>query len=158
MKPGAVIAICIGGERRAELESVPEVEAVAGRGLVGDRYFRRPGAGNATQEITLIESEAIAALSREHDITLRFTQSRRNLITQGVFLNDLVGKQFTVGAVVLRGLELCDPCRHLERLTCKGVLAGLDNRGGLRAEIVVGGILKVGDPIRPVVDVLLAGQ
>jgi len=145
---GKLIAICITPRRRGDLHLLDQIEAVPGRGLVGDRYFRKPGSGNATQEVTLIESEALDALSREHNIKLEMTQARRNLITQGVALNDLVGKTFRVGTILLHGLELCDPCKHLEALTCKGVLAGLENRGGLRAEIVEGGILKAGDSIQ----------
>lgn len=144
---GKLIAICITPRRRGDLHLLDQVEAVAQHGLVGDRYYRKPGSGNPTQEVTLIESEALDALAREHNIKLDMTHARRNLITQGIALNELVGKKFHVGKVLLHGLELCDPCKHLEALTCKGVLAGLENRGGLRAEIVEGGILQVGNNV-----------
>ena len=74
-------------------------------------------------------------------------RSRRNIITQGIALNHLVEQEFRIGDVVLRGTRLCEPCAHLEKLTVKGALRGLIHRGGLRAEIVKGGIIRVGDPI-----------
>ena len=74
-------------------------------------------------------------------------QSRRNIVTRGVALNHLVGKEFSIGAVVLRGTRLCDPCAHMEKLTVKGAMRGLIHRGGLRAEIIAGGVIRIGDPI-----------
>jgi MOSC domain-containing protein YiiM len=76
-------------------------------------------------------------------------KSRRNLLTRGVPLNHLIGREFTVGEVVLRGIRLCEPCDHLEGLTVKGIKDGLHHRGGLRAEILHGGTLQPGDAIRP---------
>ena len=130
---------------------VPQVEAVPGRGLEGDRYFagagtffeeRKPG-----QDLTLIECEAIEVLAREHGIELGPGESRRNVYTRGIGLNDLVGRRFTVGEVECVGRRLCDPCSHLEKATKPGVLKGLVNRGGLRADIVRGGRIAVGDQV-----------
>ncbi len=84
-----------------------------------------------------------------YEITLAPNDARRNLLTRGVPLNHLVGKTFTVGTVVLRGIRLCEPCGHLEKLTCKGVEKGLAHRGGLRAQVVSGGVLEVGAAIVP---------
>jgi MOSC domain-containing protein YiiM len=98
--------------------------------------------------VTLIESEALEAMACEVDIRLESHQARRNLLTQGVPLNHLVGKEFRVGDVVLKGIRLCEPCGHLESLTMKGVQDGLCHRGGLRAQILRGGVLHAGDPIR----------
>ena len=83
--------------------------------------------------ITLIEAEALEALEREHGVRLEPHESRRNIVTRGVALNELVGREFRVGEVVLRGLMLCEPCRHLEKLTGKQLIRGLVHRGGLRA-------------------------
>jgi MOSC domain-containing protein YiiM len=91
----------------------------------------------------MIEAEALEALADDYQITLQPAQSRRKL-TRGVSLNHLVGKMFTIGAVTLRGILLCEPCGHLESLTEKGVKAGLIHRGGLRAQLLVGGMLEVG--------------
>ena len=139
----------IKGERLSATESI---EAVAGRGLSGDRYFRNEGTFSKKdapdREVTLIEGEAIDALASECEITISFGEARRNLVTRGVPLNHLVGKEFVVGDVVLRGIRLCEPCGHLEKLTIKGIEKGLCHRGGLRAQILQGGLLRVGDKIR----------
>ena len=97
--------------------------------------------------MTLIEAEALEGLAREYEITLQPNHARRNLLTRGVPLNHLVGKTFRIGDVTLRGIRLCEPCGHLEKLTCKGVEKGLIHRGGLRAQIVSGGWLEIGAPI-----------
>jgi MOSC domain-containing protein YiiM len=100
--------------------------------------------------VTLIESEAIIALARDYGIELNAGLARRNIVTVGVALNHLVEKTFTIGAVRLRGTRLCEPCSHLEKLTRQGAMRGLIHRGGLRAEIISGGIIRIGDSIMPV--------
>jgi MOSC domain-containing protein YiiM len=126
---------------------------VPGRGLEGDRYFRgegsfskNPGGG---RQVTLVASEMLDLLEREHGIMLEPADTRRNLLTSGVSLNDLVGKEFQVGSVRMRGVRLAEPCDHLERLTQAGVLKGLVHRAGLRADILDEGVLRVGDAIVP---------
>jgi MOSC domain-containing protein YiiM len=153
LAPGSLVAIQIGRQAEARLESVPEVRAVPGKGLEGDRYFRgegsfskNPGGG---REVTLVASEVLSLLEREHGIRLDPAETRRNLITSGVALNDLVGKVFQVGAIRMRGVRLAEPCDHLERLTQPGVLKGLVHRAGLRADILDEGVLRVGDAIVP---------
>lgn len=135
------------------MASVPEVRAVVGKGLEGDRYFTQVGTYSNTpgpdREVTLIESEVLEALRRECGIPLDPNESRRNIVTAGVPLNSLVGRDFRVGEVALRGVRLCQPCAHLERLTSPGVLAALVNRGGLRAQILTNGVIRVGDPVHP---------
>src|SRR5258707_1324597 len=153
MFQGQLAGIYLAARKRDELQRVDQAEAVAEKGLVGDRYFNQEGSlgklVSQEREITLIESEAIDALARETEITLNPGQARRNLLTRGVPLNHLVGREFLIGDVVLRGLRLCEPCTHLEELTAKGVLKGLCHRGGLRAQILRGGVLRSGDAIRP---------
>jgi MOSC domain-containing protein YiiM len=130
-----------------------QAEAIAGRGLAGDRYHAGVGTfskkDHPDREVTLIESEALEALAKDCNITLQPGQARRNLVTRAVPLNHLVGKEFTVGEVLLRGLRLCEPCGHLEKLTANGVEKGLLHRGGLRAQILRGGTLRPGAVIRP---------
>jgi MOSC domain-containing protein YiiM len=146
---GEVVSIHVAPKAGAPMESLSRVEAIAGRGLVGDRYFARTGywSKNAevSREITLIEIEAIEAMAREKGIRIAPDAARRNLVTRGVPLNHLVACGFQVGTVRLRGTRLCEPCQYLEGLTVKGVLRGLIHRGGLRADIVSGGIIQVGD-------------
>ena len=148
----SVEGIFIAANAEGETQPVGAVAAVAGRGLEGDRYFagegtffkdRKPG-----QDLTLIEAEAIEGLAADDGIELDPGESRRNVVTRGIGLNDLVGRRFTVGDVECLGQRLCDPCSHLERITQPGVLNGLANRGGLRADIVTGGRIAVGDEVR----------
>src|SRR5437867_195223 len=150
---GEVVSIHIAPKAEDPMRSVQTVRAIAGKGLEGDRYFKasgtysdRPG---PAREITLIESEAIEAMARDNELVISPGEARRNVITRGVPLNHLVGREFVVGGVRLRGIRLCEPCSHLEGLTRRGVLAGLIHRGGLRAQILVGGEIRVGDPIAP---------
>jgi MOSC domain-containing protein YiiM len=151
MFQGELIGIFIGERKGHDLHAVDRVEAVPGRGLAGDRYFAKDGTfsdkDGPDREVTLIEVEALDGLARQYEITLPPAQTRRNLLTRGVPLNHLVGKTFAVGLVVLRGIRLCEPCGHLEKLTCVGVQKGLAHRGGLRAQIVKGGALEVGASI-----------
>jgi len=146
-----VVSLHIAAHGAAPMQSVSIVTAVAGRGLEGDRYFTQtgtysnhPGTGRA---VTLIEMEAIEALARDYHVHLEAGLARRNLVTRGVALNHLVGKTFTVGTALLRGTRLCEPCLHLEKLAVKGAARGLIHRGGLRAEIVKAGVIRVGDVI-----------
>ena len=133
------------------MQTVDRALAIAGRGLDSDRYCNacgtysnRPGSG---RQITLIESEALAALERDYGIALPPTQARRNVVTRAVALNHLVGRDFFVGEVRLRGMRLCDPCAHLESLSTRGALRGLIHRGGLRADILSSGIIRIDDSI-----------
>src|SRR5439155_4634181 len=117
---GQLIGIYIVPQRGKDLQAIASVEAVATRGLVGDRYFLKDGTYSAKdgpdREVTLIEAEALDGLAREYQITLQPGQARRNLLTRGVPLNHQVGRTFTIGPVVLRGIRLCEPCGHLEHM------------------------------------------
>jgi MOSC domain-containing protein YiiM len=147
MFQGQLIGIFTASRKGTDLESREQAEVVAGGGLDGDRYCRQAGKGKPDQEITLIEIEALEALGRESDIPLTPAQARRNLVTRGVPLNHLIDKEFSVGSVLLRGIRLCEPCGHLEGMTQKGVKDGLCHRGGLRAQVVTGGTIRVGDAV-----------
>lgn len=153
MKPGRVEAIHITDTAEAAMRGVAEVTAIAGLGLEGDRYATKKGSFSAKdkpgRQVTLVEAEAIEALERELGLVLAPGETRRNLVTRGVALNHLVGRDFRVGEACLRGHELCEPCGDLARMTGKpSILAGLVHRGGLRAEILEGGRIRVGDEIQ----------
>ena len=122
------------------LAPVESGRAVAGRGLEGDRHFR-PNGAKPGQALTLIEAEAL------EDVRLTGPQSRRQVVVRGVRLNDLVGKRFTVGDVECVGVALCEPCLHLQSLTRPGIIDELLHRGGLNADILVGGTIAVGDAV-----------
>jgi len=162
MWDGRVVSLHVAKEAAAPMESVAEVRAVPGRGLEGDRYYLGTGfyskkSSPGGREVTLIEVESVEALDggiRNSDgdrygIKLSAMDSRRNIATSGVPLNHLVDHEFWVGPVRMRGTRLCEPCRHLDELTQPGVMAGLVHRGGLRAEILNEGLIRVGDGVRP---------
>jgi MOSC domain-containing protein YiiM len=124
---------------REALAPVGSVSAVAGQGLVGDRHFKNSHApGNA---LTLIEAEVL------EEVGLSGAQSRRQVVVRGVRVNDLVGKRFRIGDVECLGVEICDPCAHLQRLTRPGIIKDLLHRGGLNADILSGGLISVGDQV-----------
>ena len=155
---GRLVAIQIAPAAAAPMSSVERARAVTGRGLVGDRYHLDIGTFSKPPEpddqVTLIEAEAIEAVGAMKPegggTKAPFTalESRRNLVTRGVPLNHLVGREFTVGGVRFRGHGLCEPCKHLESLTRGGIVQDLLHRGGLRAEILSDGVLEVGQAVR----------
>jgi MOSC domain-containing protein YiiM len=151
MAAGTIVEVFIAPAAAAPTVSVREARAVAGAGLEGDRYFAHSGTfskrSTPDHQVTLIESEAIEAARRDCGVEIGPGQSRRNLVTRGVALNHLVGREFTAGGARLRGLRLCEPCGHLERLTKPGIKDALVHRGGLRAEIIAGGVIRPGDAI-----------
>jgi MOSC domain-containing protein YiiM len=153
MWKGAVVSVHIAAGAGGSMISVPQARAVPGKGLEGDRYFTSTGTysrdAGPHREVTLIESEAIEALTRDYGIAFEAGNSRRNIVTHAVPLNHLVGREFQVGTVTLRGLRLCEPCSHLEEVSGRPVRPGLVHRGGLRAQVLTEGIIRAGDPIRP---------
>ncbi|HLG81880.1 MAG TPA: MOSC domain-containing protein [Bradyrhizobium sp.] len=153
---GRLLHIHIAPAASYEMEELAEAECVAGRGIVGDRYFHGTGTYSPkpdVREVTLIEQEALDALSRndpplqERPIILEPHDHRRNLTVLGVPLNHLVGRRFRIGDVILRGGRLNFPCKYLEELLGKPVFLPLYNRSGLNCGIERGGIIRPGDMI-----------
>ena len=131
---------------------IDPARAVAGRGLEGDRYYGGVGFysahGGPIREVSLIEEETIEALRRDHNLVLAPGVTRRNILTRGVPLNHLVGREFRIGGATLRGVELCERCKHLVHVTrMTGLLPTLIHRGGLHAQILSGGHIRAGDVI-----------
>jgi MOSC domain-containing protein YiiM len=135
-----VEAIHLGAARVPELRAVDSVLAVAGKGLEGDRHFHEEGA-RPGQAITLVAAEEVEAVG------LAPGETRRQVTVRGVDLNGLVGKRFRVGEVECLGVELCEPCAHLQEMTRPGIIKELVHRAGINADIVVGGTIRVGDPV-----------
>jgi MOSC domain-containing protein YiiM len=133
-------AIHIGPEAGGALESVESVQAFAGKGLEGDRKFFPDGASPG-QALTLVEAEEV------EDVGLPAGGARRQLTVRGVRLNDLVGKTFRVGDVECFGVELCEPCLHLESLTRPGIIEDMVHRAGINADIITDGVIRVGDAV-----------
>lgn len=154
MFTGRLVGIYTTTEAAKPMTPADALRAIEGVGLEGDRYAtaagtysNRPG---PHRQVTFIEREVIASVNGEGGIELGEHETRRNLVTEGVPLMHLVGQTFRVGDVVFRGIKSAPPCAHLEQLTRPGVRAALENRGGLRAEIVAGGTLRIGDEITAV--------
>jgi MOSC domain-containing protein YiiM len=152
MLSGSVVSIHIAPARGATTTTVDEARAVPAMGLQDDRHFGRasndPDSPRPDREITLIEIETIEALERDCGVHLSPGDARRNIVTRGLALNHLVGHEFTVGEVTLKGIRLCEPCAHLASLTHEKVLPGLVHRGGLRAQILTQGVIRTGNTIQ----------
>jgi hypothetical protein len=143
-RAGVVAGLLVAPDAEAPLARLESVEAVAGRGLEGDRY----GAGRGTfstmgrgYQLTLVEAEVL------EDVDLPWELARRNIVSRDISLNALVGRRFVIGSVECVGRRLAEPCSHLEKLARPGLLRPLVHRGGLRADILVGGTIAVGDTI-----------
>ena len=136
---GTVEGIHVSTEHERLPEPVQAVE-VTEEGVRGDRYF-------GERNLTLIEAEAIESFVSETGIELTAAESRRQVLTRGIHLNDLVGRRFLVGEVECVGEEWCEPCSHLQGLTRPGVMRGMVHRAGLLADIVSGGRIAVGDAV-----------
>jgi MOSC domain-containing protein YiiM len=153
---GKLLAIAIAEQAKGPMVNIAAAETIAGAGIVGDRYGAGIGAAqfqgrrSPEKEITLIAQEAIDAANDEFNYTIDHLMTRRNLLTEGVPLNELVGRTFRVGGALLKGLELCEPCGYLEKRTFTGIKAALKHRGGLRCCVLEGGKINVGDVIEPV--------
>lgn len=150
---GRVEALVLAEVAAGATRLVETAQAVAGHGLAGDRYAAKagtftPATGTGVgYDLTLIQAEVLDDLLLDQDRRLGYVEARRNVVTRGIDLNVLVGRRFRVGDAECLGQRLCEPCAHLERLTTKGVLRGLIHRGGLRADVLTGGSIRVGDMI-----------
>jgi MOSC domain-containing protein YiiM len=143
---GRVEGIYLAAEHGELPEPVESVQAFAGRGLEGNRYFF-DGNAPAGCALTLIAAEAVEAMDQEHGISIEPRESRRNVVTRGIDVNELVGKRFRVGDVECQGIELCEPCTTLQAMTKPGIIKGLAHRGGLNADILSDGAINVGDAV-----------
>src|SRR5271157_2189374 len=147
---GTVESIFIASTAMGPVESRDQAVAIPGVGLEGDRYALKQGTfykPKPDYELTLIEAEAVEALRRDYQVELTPGDARRNIVTRNVPLNHLVGREFAIGEVRVRGIRLCEPCDHLQKVTGKPVLKGLLHRGGLRAQILTRGTIRVGDEV-----------
>jgi len=151
---GVVAAVAIADRATARMQLVASAQALAGRGLEGDRYAAKAGTFSSDTptargyDLTLIEAEVLDGLVLPDGSRLTYADARRNIITRGVDLNRLVGRRFLIGDAECLGQRLCEPCAHLERLTQTGTLKGLIHRGGLRADILTSGAIASGMTIQ----------
>jgi MOSC domain-containing protein YiiM len=152
---GTVEQIFIAERPGQPMRLVDEARGEAGRGLLGDRHCRPADApplapGERVPDLSLVEAEVLAMLRDEHGIELGGAETRRNVVTRGVRLNDLIGRQFRLGGLLCEGVEVCQPCAHMQQQVGKPVLKPLVHRGGLRARILVSGTAKIGDAIEAI--------
>jgi hypothetical protein len=145
---GTVEAIAVAPSAGEPAQLLGSARALAGQGLEGDRHVTGTGtfpSGLPGSALTLIEAEVCESF----DPPLEPSQHRRNVVTRGIDLNGLVGREFTVGEVRCRGMRLCEPCTVVQRHAGRPVLRALVHRGGLRADILSDGTVNIGDAIQP---------
>lgn len=150
---GLIREILVSPASAAPMQAVPRAQLVAGRGIDGDRYANDSGTfspqlkGKPDKEVTLIESEEIDAFNKQTLFGYPYAAFRRNLVTSGIRLNELAGKEFSVGAVRLRGIRLCEPCATLAGQLGQEVVKQMVHKCGLRAEVLQSGTIRPGDSI-----------
>ena len=143
----SVVNICITSESGKKMESMNSIKVIANKGIVNDRYFKENNDKN--NQITLIESENVDYYNKISGTNFIPTDFRRNIITKGISLNKLVGKEILIGTVRLKIHGLCEPCRYLQELLGeKNLVKKLLNRGGLRCGLLTNGNINVNDPIK----------
>ncbi|WP_456451069.1 MOSC domain-containing protein [Hydrogenimonas sp.] len=150
---GRIEALVVGPKAGEPLRCVSRVEAVAGRGLKGDRYylgvgaFNRPPLDQGVREVTLIDADAVALCGERLGRVFTPEELRRNVVVSGMEVEKLVGRRFRVGSAVMRGVRTAPPCRYLSRLLGVDMMRGLKHLGGIRAVIETGGEIAVGDGV-----------
>ncbi|NJD59751.1 MAG: hypothetical protein C3F13_11410 [Anaerolineales bacterium] len=151
MPEGTVVLIYISPARGEPTVGVDQVHVIPGKGIQGDRYFSEQGKDGEgyrpDRQLTLIESEAIDAIRQEDSIPIFPADTRRNIITRGIRLNDLVGCDFFIGKIRVHGIRLCEPCNYLASRTHPQIITSMADRGGLRAEILSDGTISINDII-----------
>ena len=142
-----VFEIAITQNFKGKMETVNNIKVIAGKGIMGDRYFKENN--DKKTQITLIEKENIDYFNKLNNTQIKSVEFRRNIITEEVRLNELVGKVFSLGNVKLKGIDLCRPCKNLqETLKQKNLIKEFLRKGGLRCEIIKDGKISVGDEIK----------
>ena len=142
-----VIRLGIAKNNNQKIQEVEKIELLSGKGVVGDRHFDENN--DVRNQVTLIESENIDYYNNKFNTDYSYLDFRRNVVTKGIQLNDLVGKKLLIGNVKIQGHDLCKPCKHLEE-TLKGqdIIKEFLRRGGLRCEILNSGIVNIEDEIK----------
>ena len=146
-----VLKLGIAAINNQSIQEVSSIEVIANQGIVGDRHFKK--FNDPYNQISLIESEGIDNYNIKFGLNISYIDFRRNIITKGTKLNDLIGKKFKVGNVELEGLDLCRPCRHLsEILNQNNLIKEFLRKGGLRCQILSSSNINVGDKIKTLVE------
>ena len=144
---GKVSKICISKKKRDVMMSLDFIEVVKGKGIINDRFFKENN--HKKSQITLIEVENINYFNKISNSNIQAIDFRRNIITEGIKLNELLNKEFFIGNAKVKGIELCEPCLHLQIiLGQKNLVEKLVHKAGLRCEILTSGKISVGDIIK----------
>ena len=142
-----VIKIGIAKNSSEKIQEVKEINVSANKGIVGDRYFNEKNEDR--NQLTLIESENIDYYNDKFNLKIPYLNFRRNIVTKGIKLNDLVGKKLIIGKTEIKGIDLCRPCKSLqENLNQENIIKEFLRRGGLRCSILTSSNIKVGDEIK----------
>ena len=142
-----VFKIGISKKNGEKINEINEIEVLAGKGIVGDRHFR--DSNDYKGQITLIEKENIDYYNNKYKTEISYIDFRRNIVTEGIELNNLIKKEIEIGTVKIFPYELCRPCLHLEQMVNgKDIIKEFIRRGGLRCKVLVSGKIKIGDKIR----------
>ncbi len=146
-KVNKVFKIGICKKNSQKIDEVKEIEVLAGKGIIGDRHFHN--LNNNKGQITLIEKENIDYYNNKYKAEISYIDFRRNIITEGIELNNLIKKKMEIGSVKILPYELCRPCSHLAQMVNgKGIIKEFLLKGGLRCEVLVSGKIKIGDKIK----------
>tara|TARA_B100000003_G_scaffold50642_1_gene44576 strand:+ start:566 stop:1012 length:447 start_codon:yes stop_codon:yes gene_type:complete len=141
-----VLKLGITSNNNKKIKDVKTIEVIENKGVIGDRHFN--DFNDPYCQLTLIESENIDYYNSKYGLNFSYLEFRRNIITKGIQLNDLVGKKFLIGKVKVEGIDLCRPCRHLsETLNQNNIIKEFIRRGGLRCQILTSSKIEVGDKI-----------
>ena len=141
-----VFKLGIAAKNNQPIKEVNSIEVLANKGVVGDRHFH--DFNDPYNQLSLIESENIDDYNIKFGLDIPYINFRRNIITKGIQLNNLIGKKIQIGNVELEGVELCRPCRHLtEMLNQKNILKEFMRKGGLRCQILSSSKISIGDKI-----------
>ena len=144
-----IIGLGVAKNNNQKIEEVSKIEVIAGKGIIGDRHFHENN--SVRSQITLIESENIDYYNNKFKTNYSYLDFRRNVITKGIDLNDLIGKKLLIGNIKVEGHDLCRPCKHLEEtLKGKDIIKEFIRKGGLRCEILISGTIKLGDEIKSI--------
>ena len=142
-----VFKLGITDKNNKKIHEVKAIDVLENKGVVGDRHFSE--FNDPYCQLSLIESENIDYYNSKYNLNIPYVDFRRNIITKGIPLNDLIGKRFLVGNVKVEGIDLCRPCRHLtEMLNQDNILKEFLRKGGLRCQILSSSMINVGDDIR----------
>ena len=142
-----VFKIGITNKNNEIIEEVSSIEVLANKGVVGDRHFNEYN--DPYNQITLIELENIDYYNNKYNLNIPYIDFRRNIVTKGIKLNDLINKKISVGDVKLEVIDLCRPCKHLqEKLNQNNIIKEFLRRGGIRCQILTSSQIKIGDNIK----------